>query len=98
MISSGPTVRHMRTMLVDPERVQGALGDEFTITEPWEIGLREDTERFTNDQLMARLLAYKAIAGTIVTLSLVGLCAAQSHSRAAPPTDPSAPPVPSAPR
>ena len=63
--NGGPTVRHMRTQLVDPLLVQNALDPNsqelFQLTMPYEIRMKELTDHRSNDDLMFEMNAYKTI-------------------------------------
>ena len=69
----GPTVRHMRTQLVDPILVQDALDPDFTLATPYRPHLVEDTEHFSNAALLLRLNAVKGLQATPILGTLLSM-------------------------
>ena len=47
----GPTIRHMRSQLVNPIEVQDALGEDFTLVLPYRATMVEITNHRKNDDL-----------------------------------------------
>jgi len=85
-IRGGPTVNHMRTMLVEPDEVQKALDPDcdatvhpdpdctylFPLVLPYEIRMKEITAHRSNDDLVEELNAYKTIGAVNVIFFQVG--------------------------
>ena len=72
-VRGGPTVRHMRAQLVDPDLVQSALAPEFMLALPYAVHLFEDVQHRSNDALVEHLTSIKTIGAVNIVFVLVGL-------------------------
>ena len=69
----GPTVAFMRNQLDQPELVQAALGNQFTLLAPFDWTTTEDTLNFKNDELKLNLGLVKTAILTPFVLILLGM-------------------------
>ena len=72
-VPGGPTIRHMRSRLVDSFLVQEALGNDFTLVLPYRLQLVELTEHKSNSQLRLQLGGLKAVIILQLLFALLGM-------------------------
>ena len=71
-VPGGPTTRHMRSVLHDPELMQLALGDEFPLLAPYEWDVIEETEHRSAGSLNFELQALKVTSAVNIVFALAG--------------------------